>query len=36
MRFFILSFIGDDRPGFVHEITDVVSRYEGSWLESRM
>jgi len=36
MQFFILSFIGDDRPGFVHEITDVVSRCEGSWLESRM
>jgi len=36
MRFFILSFIGDDRPGFVHEITEVVSRCEGNWLESRM
>lgn len=36
MQFFILSFIGDDRPGFVHEITDVVNRHDGNWLESRM
>lgn len=36
MQYFILSFIGEDRPGFVHEITSVVSSQGGNWLESRM
>ena len=36
MQYFIISFIGEDRPGFVHEITDVVNKQNGNWLESRM
>ena len=36
MQFYILSFIGDDRPGFVRDIADVVKRHQGNWIESRM
>jgi glycine cleavage system regulatory protein len=32
----IVSFIGDDRPGVVRVIADVVARHGGSWQESRM
>lgn len=32
----IVSFIGDDRPGVVRLIADVVARHGGSWQESRM
>ena len=32
----IVSFIGDDRPGIVQVIADVVARHGGSWQESRM
>ena len=33
---FILTFIGDDRPGYVNEIAEVVRQNHGNWLESRM
>ncbi len=32
----IVSFIGDDRPGIVQAVADVVARHGGSWQESRM
>ena len=32
----IVSFIGDDRPGVVQLIADVVAGHGGSWQESRM
>jgi glycine cleavage system regulatory protein len=32
----IVSFMGDDRPGIVQVIADVVARHGGSWQESRM
>jgi|TARA_B100000809_G_scaffold260398_1_gene307270 glycine cleavage system regulatory protein len=32
----IVSFIGDDRPGIVQVIANVVARHGGSWQESRM
>jgi len=32
----IVSFIGEDRPGLVEEISEVVVAHEGNWLESRM
>ena len=36
MHYFILTFIGDDQPGFVQSIAEVISDWEGNWLESRM
>lgn len=36
MRYFVLTFIGDDRPGFVREIAHVIANGGGNWLESRM
>ncbi len=36
MRYFILTFIGDDQPGFVQSIAKVIADWEGNWLESRM
>ena len=36
MQNFIVSFIGDDRPGIVRDIADLVSREGGNWVESRM
>ncbi|MCZ6503662.1 MAG: ACT domain-containing protein [Gammaproteobacteria bacterium] len=36
MRYFILTFIGDDHPGFVQSIAKVIADGEGNWLESRM
>ena len=32
----IVSFVGDDRPGIIQLIADVVARLGGSWQESRM
>ncbi|MFP6809127.1 MAG: ACT domain-containing protein [Pseudomonadales bacterium] len=36
MNHFILTFIGDDRPGYVNEIAEVIKQHQGNWLESRM
>ena len=36
MHYFIVTFIGDDQPGFVQSIAAVVSDHDGAWLESRM
>ncbi len=32
----LISFIADDRPGLVEEMSDVVNAHGGNWLESRM
>jgi glycine cleavage system regulatory protein len=31
-----ISFVGQDRPGLIQSITDVVVSLDGNWLESRM
>ncbi|MCX2981464.1 ACT domain-containing protein [Halieaceae bacterium IMCC14734] len=33
---FIITFIGDDRPGLVEELSAVISDHQGNWLESRL
>jgi len=33
---FIVTFIGDDRPGLVEELSGVIENLQGSWLESRL
>jgi len=35
-RALVLTVIGEDRPGIVEELADLISRHEGSWDESRM
>lgn len=32
----IVTFIGDDKPGLVERLSNIVNRYHGNWLESRM
>lgn len=34
--FLILTILGDDRPGLVESLSDVIAAHEGNWLESRM
>ena len=36
LHHYILSYIGEDRPGLVEELAAVIARHNGSWLESRM
>lgn len=33
---FIITFIGDDRPGLVEELARVIESNRGNWLESRL
>jgi glycine cleavage system regulatory protein len=33
---FIISFIGEDRPGLVEAVSEVISKHGGNWLESRL
>lgn len=33
---YIVTFIGDDRPGLVEELSRVIERNGGNWLESRL
>ena len=33
---FIITFIGDDRPGLVEALSEVVSSHGGNWQESRL
>ncbi len=35
-RHLILSVLSDDRPGVIKQIAEVVTRYQGNWLESRL
>ena len=34
--FLVLTVLGDDRPGLVESIAQVIAIYDGNWLESRM
>lgn len=36
LHHYILSYIGEDRPGLVEELSAIIARHQGSWLESRM
>jgi glycine cleavage system regulatory protein len=36
MRSLIIGFIGEDRPGIVQSLTEIVTRHGGSWQESKM
>lgn len=33
---YVISFIGDDRPGLVEDVASIVSTHGGNWLESRL
>jgi glycine cleavage system regulatory protein len=33
---YIITFIGDDRPGLVEALSEVISEHGGNWLESRL
>ncbi len=33
---FIITFIGDDRPGLVEELSSTISSHQGNWQESRL
>ena len=33
---YIVTFIGDDRPGLVEELASVIESNQGNWLESRL
>jgi glycine cleavage system regulatory protein len=33
---FIITFIGDDRPGLVESLSEAIANHNGNWLESRM
>jgi len=33
---FIISFIGEDRPGLVEALSEAISKHGGNWLESRL
>ena len=33
---YIVTFIGDDRPGLVEQLSSVIQRNDGNWLESRL
>ena len=32
----VISFIGNDQPGLIRSISDVVGRHHGNWLESKI
>lgn len=36
LHHYILSYIGEDRPGLVEELSSIIAGRQGSWLESRM
>lgn len=36
MKTLTLTVIGADRPGIVAELSDLVARHQGNWMESRM
>lgn len=36
MRALVLTVIGQDRPGLVEALSDLIAQHEGSWDESRM
>ena len=32
----LLTYVGEDRPGIVQELSALLSAHEGNWLESKM
>lgn len=34
--FLVLTLLGDDKPGLVESVAELVARHEGNWLESSM
>jgi glycine cleavage system regulatory protein len=36
MAYVVLTVLGDDRPGLVEALSDVIAAHGGNWLESRM
>lgn len=36
LHHYIVSYIGEDRPGLVEELSAIIARHRGNWLESRM
>ncbi len=34
--YLVLTVIGDDKPGLVELLSDVIARHQGNWLESSM
>ncbi len=36
LHHYILSYMGDDRPGLVDELANTITQHKGSWLESRL
>ncbi len=36
LRHYILSYLGEDRPGLVDELAQLIRNHQGNWLESRM
>lgn len=36
MKTLVLTVIGEDRPGIVAELSELVERHQGNWLESHM
>lgn len=32
----VLTVLGDDRPGLVETLSDIINRQQGNWMESRM
>ncbi len=35
-KILVLSFIGDDRPGLISDISELIAEYKGNWMESRL
>ena len=35
-NFLVLTVIADDKPGIVEQLSAVIARHGGNWLESRM
>ncbi len=36
LNHYILSYFGEDRPGLVNELADLIAAHRGNWLESRI
>jgi glycine cleavage system regulatory protein len=36
LKHIVFTFIGEDKPGLIQRLADVISRHNGNWLESNM
>lgn len=36
MQNFVITFISDDRPGLVENLSSIIHQHQGNWLESKM